>query len=53
MARRTLAARGEELTLVPTWDGPFGVEMAGNVLLAGPDARIAPTSFDGWLAEQH
>jgi uncharacterized protein YbjT (DUF2867 family) len=53
MARRTLAARGEELTLVPTWDGPFGVEMAGNVLLAGPDARIAPTSFDAWLAEQH
>ena len=53
MARRTLAARGEELTLVPTWDGPFGVEMAGNVLLAGPGARIAPTTFEAWLAEQH
>jgi uncharacterized protein YbjT (DUF2867 family) len=51
MARRTLSARGEaELRLVPSWtDGPFGVEMAGDVLLPGPDARIAPTSFPDWL----
>lgn len=52
MARRTLAARGESLHLVPSWrDGPFGVEMAGEVLLPGPDARIAPTTFDAWLAK--
>lgn len=51
MARRTLAARGEALRLVPSWrDGPFGVEMAGEVMLPGPDARIAPTTFDAWLA---
>ncbi len=51
MARRTLAARGEELRLVPSWsDGPFGTEMAGEVLLPGPDARLAPTTFDEWLA---
>jgi len=53
MARRTLAARGDRTRLVPTWRGtPLGVEMAGEVLLPGPDARIAPTTFDTWLAEQ-
>ncbi|HET8582786.1 MAG TPA: NAD(P)H-binding protein [Jatrophihabitans sp.] len=50
MARRTHAARGQEIRLVPTWDGMFGTAMAGNVLLPGPDARIMPTSFDDWLA---
>lgn len=50
MARRTLAARGQELKLVPTWDGPFNESMAGNVLLPGPDVRILPTTFDEWLA---
>jgi hypothetical protein len=50
MARRTFAARGEDIRLVPTWDGMFGVEMAGRVLLPADDARIAPTTFDQWLA---
>ena len=50
MARRTLTARGHVVRLVPTWDGPFNVAMAGNVLLPGPDARIMPTSFDDWLS---
>lgn len=50
MARRTLAVRGEQVRLVPSWrNGPFGVEMAGEVLLPGPDARLAPTTFDAWL----
>lgn len=54
MARRTLAARGEELRLVPSRHVvPFSVEMAGDVLLPGNDARIAPTTFDTWLASQH
>jgi uncharacterized protein YbjT (DUF2867 family) len=52
MARRTLAARGESLRLVPTWRGLYGVEMAGEVLLPGPDARIAATTFEAWLATQ-
>ena len=52
MARRTLAARGERLRLVSTWRGPFGVEMAGEVLLPGPDAVVAPTTFEQWLAVQ-
>ena len=50
MARRTYRARGREITLVPTWSGIFGPSMAGNVLLPGDDARIAPTTFDEWLA---
>jgi uncharacterized protein YbjT (DUF2867 family) len=50
MARRTLARRGESLTLIPTWhDGPFGIEMAGDVLLPGPGALLAATTFEAWL----
>jgi uncharacterized protein YbjT (DUF2867 family) len=50
MARRTNEALGRKVKLVPTWDGPLGVELAGNVLLPGHDARLAPTTFDQWLA---
>lgn len=50
MARRTLAARGRKVRLIPTWDGPFDEAMAGKVLLPGPEARIMPTTFDDWLA---
>jgi len=53
MARRTLTARGQQVTLMPSWrDGPLGVEMAGEVLLPGPQARIASTTFDSWLAAE-
>jgi len=51
MARRTYRARGRSITLVPTWSGVFGTSMAGNVLLPGDDARLAPTSFETWLAD--
>jgi hypothetical protein len=50
MARRTPAARGESLRLVPARRGPFGTEMAGEVMLPGPDAVITPASFERWLA---
>jgi uncharacterized protein YbjT (DUF2867 family) len=51
MARRTLAARGESIRLIPTWrSGVFGPEMAGEVMLPGPGARLGPTTFDAWLA---
>jgi uncharacterized protein YbjT (DUF2867 family) len=50
MARRTLAARGQAVRLVPSWSG--FITMAGEVLMPGPDARIAPTSFEDWLAAQ-
>jgi uncharacterized protein YbjT (DUF2867 family) len=50
MARRTNEVRGHQVRLVPTWSGPFGTSMAGNVLLPGEGARIAPTTFEEWLA---
>jgi uncharacterized protein YbjT (DUF2867 family) len=50
MARRTLAVRRRDVTLVPTWQGTFGLDMAGEVLLPGPDARLTSTSFEDWLA---
>ncbi|MDF5756700.1 NAD(P)H-binding protein [Spongiactinospora sp. TRM90649] len=53
MARRTNDARGHTVKLIPTWSGLFGPEMAGDVLLPGDDARIAPTTFEAWLTTQH
>lgn len=50
MARRTLAVRGEDVRLIPTWRGIFGTEMAGEVLLPGPEAQLATTTFEDWLA---
>jgi uncharacterized protein YbjT (DUF2867 family) len=52
MARRTNDVRGRRVKLVPAWSGAFDTSMAGNVLLPGEGARIAPTTFDTWLAEQ-
>ncbi|MCV7203960.1 NmrA family transcriptional regulator [Mycolicibacterium peregrinum] len=52
LARRTLAARGREVTLVPTWSSIFGLSMSGNALLPAENARIAPTTFDQWLSRQ-
>ncbi|MGW3247596.1 SDR family oxidoreductase [Streptomyces sp. NPDC001070] len=49
MARRTNDVLGRKVKLVPTWSGPLDVSMAGNVLLPGENARIAPTTFDQWL----
>jgi len=50
MARRTYAARGQQIRLVPTWHAIFDTSMAGDVLLPGPDARLGRTTFDAWLA---
>ena len=53
MARRTLDARGESIQLIPSWrTGILGVEAAGEALLPGPDARLAPTTFGMWLEGQ-
>lgn len=53
MARRTLEARGQSVKLEPTWDGGlFGPAMAGNTLLPGERAHIAPTTFDEWLEQE-
>jgi len=50
MARRTNEVRGHRVRLIPSWSGMFGTSMAGDVLLPGAGARIAPTTFDEWLA---
>ncbi|MCX2932469.1 hypothetical protein ORI20_19525 [Mycobacterium sp. CVI_P3] len=50
MARRTHEVLGHSVKLVPTWAGPLGVELAGNILLPGDGARLAPTTFEQWLA---
>jgi uncharacterized protein YbjT (DUF2867 family) len=50
MTRRVLAARGESIKLIPSWQGLFGVEAAGEIMLPDSDARLAPTTFDEWLA---
>lgn len=50
MARRTNEMRGRTVKLIPTWSGVFDESMAGNVLLPGENARIAPTRFEDWLA---
>jgi uncharacterized protein YbjT (DUF2867 family) len=53
MARRTLAARGESIRLIPSWrTGLFGLDAAGEVLLPGPEARLGRTTFDAWLTGQ-
>lgn len=49
MARRTYAVRGQEITLVPTWRGIFGLDMAGEVMLPGEKARLGHITFDDWL----
>jgi uncharacterized protein YbjT (DUF2867 family) len=50
MARRTFTVRGDPTRLRASWrGGPFDLEMAGEVLLAGDGARLAPTTFDAWL----
>jgi uncharacterized protein YbjT (DUF2867 family) len=51
MARRTFAARGQDITLVPTWRGIFGPDMAGEVLLPGESARLTSGTFSEWLGE--
>ncbi len=45
-------ARHTRLKLVPTWSSLLGLEWAGDVLLPGEGARIAPTTFDEWLVKQ-
>jgi uncharacterized protein YbjT (DUF2867 family) len=50
MARRTFAARGQDIRLVPTWRGTFGPDLAGEALLPGDGARLGTTAFADWLA---
>jgi hypothetical protein len=45
-----IAADGGEVKLVVTWSAMFHVTMAGNVMLPADNVRIAPTTFEQWLA---
>jgi uncharacterized protein YbjT (DUF2867 family) len=50
LGRITLAARGDERpVVVDERAGPFS-SVTGDVLIAGPDARVAPTHYRDWLA---
>jgi uncharacterized protein YbjT (DUF2867 family) len=49
MARRTMAARRQPVEVKAGWSGGFDQTAAGEAFLPGPNARIAPTSFDAWL----
>lgn len=53
MARRTLEVRGDRRPIHASWRNvAFGPEAAGEVFLAGAGARIGPTTFDMWLAQE-
>lgn len=52
MARRTYAARGRSVRLVPSWATLFDATMAGEVLLPTDGARLGRVTFDEWLAAQ-
>ncbi|WP_456599141.1 SDR family oxidoreductase [Blastococcus sp. SYSU DS0616] len=52
MVRRTNDVLDRQVKLRPSWSTVFGPEMAGEVLLPADGARIAPTTFDDWLAAQ-
>lgn len=53
MARRTLSARRDPTGLRASWrNGLFGVDMAGEVLLPGPETRLGAATFDAWLEQQ-
>ena len=50
MAARVLALRPGSVRVEPSWDaGLYGPDL-GDALLPGPGARLAPTTFDRWLA---
>lgn len=54
MARRTLEARGDRTPIRASWrNAAFGAGAGGEVFLAASDARIGPTTFDAWLAQEH
>ncbi|GAA3752852.1 SDR family oxidoreductase [Micromonospora maritima] len=53
LGRVTLAARHDDRTVVV--DGAAGMfaVVDGDVLVAGPDARLAPTHYADWLRSSH
>jgi uncharacterized protein YbjT (DUF2867 family) len=52
MARRTLAARGQSLRIMPSWRAAIFSDVTGETMLPGPGARLGHTTFDTWLRRQ-
>ncbi|MCX0247739.1 SDR family oxidoreductase [Streptomyces drozdowiczii] len=50
LGRRTLAARGDRRTVVTDDRAGMFAAVQGDMLIAGPGANIAPTSYEAWLA---
>ncbi|MEU2023621.1 SDR family oxidoreductase [Streptomyces sp. NPDC016469] len=50
LGRLTLAARGDRRTVVTDDRAGMFAAVEGDVLIAGPGAHIAPTSYEDWLA---
>jgi hypothetical protein len=51
MARRTMAGRPGSIRVLASWDaGLFDPDTPPDAALPGPGARVAPTSFEDWLA---
>lgn len=49
LGRLTLAARQDHRTVVTDEEAGMFAAVDGDVLVAGPDARVAPTRYAGWL----
>ncbi|MBG6065625.1 SDR family oxidoreductase [Micromonospora ureilytica] len=52
LGRITLAARGDQRTVTTDNGAGMFAAMSGDVLIAGDDAVIAPTSYREWLGRQ-
>ncbi|MEV0113699.1 NAD(P)H-binding protein [Streptomyces sp. NPDC050844] len=49
LGRLTLAARKDDRTVVTDEQAGMFAAVDGDVLIAGPDARLAPTRYEDWL----
>ncbi|MCQ4211269.1 SDR family oxidoreductase [Streptomyces longispororuber] len=50
LGRRTLAARKDDRTVVTDPSAGLFAAVTGDELIAGPEARLAPTHYADWLA---
>ncbi|WP_174185502.1 SDR family oxidoreductase [Nocardia barduliensis] len=53
LGRITLAARRDSRTVVTDDTAGMFAAVTGDVLIAGPDAHLAPTHYRDWLREAH
>jgi uncharacterized protein YbjT (DUF2867 family) len=53
LGRVTLAARQDSRSIVTDNRAGMFAAVTGDVLVAGPDARLAPTHYTDWMREAH